>query len=254
MPCCTLDPRHARQMTISNYYDLDSIRQTVERGGHRGAVGGMWEEVGLLTFRYLVAKGLRPEMKVLDVGCGCLRVGIHLVDFLDSGNYFGIDLSEDLLEAGYQHELVPLGLQTKVPRGNLLCDGEFAFDRLPTDHHFDVAVAQSLFTHLPLNHIRLCMTNLTPVMVPGGSFHATLFHCPDDAEWQRPLLHDRGGITTHPARDPYHYRAADFRHAIHGLPWSVTEPADWEHPRDQAIVTFERLRSAPASARTPNLG
>lgn len=227
-------------MTINSYYDLDSIRQRVEEGGHRDAVGGLWQEIGRLTFRYLVEQGLRPDMTVLDIGCGCLRVGVHLVDFLDPGHYFGTDLSEDLLEAGYRHELGSLELQHKLPRANLLCDRDFNFDRLDHRAPFDVAIAQSVFTHLPLNHIRLCLARLARAMAPGGRFFATLFHCPDDAAWDQPLVHERGGITTYPARDPYHYRAGDFRRAIHDLPWTVGEPADWDHPRDQAIVTFVR--------------
>lgn len=48
----------------------------------RGKVGGMWEEIGMLQFQFLVAQGIRAEHRLLDVGCGCLRGGIHLTGYL----------------------------------------------------------------------------------------------------------------------------------------------------------------------------
>lgn len=67
-------------------------------------------------------------MKLLDIGCGCLRGGHHFVKYLNSANNFGVDLSQDLLDIGYEKELVPLGLQLKLPRENLYADGKFDMD------------------------------------------------------------------------------------------------------------------------------
>lgn len=228
-------------MKISNYYDPEFVRDQVLSGRHREVVGGLWEEIGTLAFDYLVQHGLTPETRILDIGCGCLRVGVRLVEFLEPGRYYGVDLSEDLLRAGYEVELAREDLQGKLPREHLLCDGDFAFERLPGDPVFDMAIAQSLFTHLPLNHIRLCLTRLAPSLVPGGRFLATVFHCSESQEWARPIHHARGGITSFPTRDPYHYRFGDLLHCASGLAWSVGEPADWNHPRDQAIVAFTRI-------------
>ena len=98
---------------ISHYYDEQSVRERVQSGQHREVVGGLWEEIGTLTFNYLATHGLTPRSRVLDVGCGCLRVGVHLVDFLEPGNYYGLDLSQALLEVGYDVEL-----RHKDPSGN----------------------------------------------------------------------------------------------------------------------------------------
>lgn len=225
-------------MAVSGYYDLDRTRQAVEAGAHRGLVGGLWDEIGLLARDLVIAEGLTPGMRFLDIGCGCLRVGVHLVEYLDAGNYFGTDLSDELLSAGYERELGPLGLGPKLPRSNLLCDHEFNFDRFEGAPRFDMALAQSVFTHLPLNHLRLCLEKLAPAMSPGGRFFATIFHCPDDSHWARPIHHQPGGITTYPARDPYHHRFDDLAHCARGLGWELAEPRDWNHPRNQALVVF----------------
>ena len=228
---------------ISHYYDEQSVRERVQSGQHREVVGGLWEEIGTLTFNYLATHGLTPRSRVLDVGCGCLRVGVHLVDFLEPGNYYGLDLSQALLEVGYDVELRHKDLQWKLPRQNLLCDADFDFGRFPGRRRFDVAVAQSLFTHLPLNHLKLCLANLALHTTPEATLFATVFLCPDDRDWTQPLHHRRGGRVSFPARDPYHFRFA----GTEGLPWTVQEPVDWNHPRGQSMVTFSR--SALASSK-----
>ena len=74
---------------------------------------------------------------------------MRAVDFLDSGHYWGTDLNESLLDAGYEKEIVPASLTDKLPRENLVTDGDFKFPSIPQEINF--AIAQSLFTHLPLN-------------------------------------------------------------------------------------------------------
>lgn len=231
---------------INNFDDRDLVRRYVETGQHRELVGGLWDEIGRLSLQFLIDRGLRPDHYFLDVGCGCLRVGMLLIEYLDEGHYFGVDSSEDLLRVGYETELSGYGLNHKLPRQNLLCDEEFRFERLPEHPPFDMALAQSLFTHLPLNHIRLCLLRLAPAMRSGAPFFATVFHCRDDAQWGRPLVHERGGTMSFPARDPYHYRSADLNAAVSGLPWTLEPPIDWNHPNDHAVVEFVR-QDAPAS-------
>src|ERR1043165_3125856 len=42
-------------------------------------------------FVYLLKAGLNPDSKVVDLGCGVLRVGYWLIHFLDPGCYCGIE-------------------------------------------------------------------------------------------------------------------------------------------------------------------
>ena len=72
---------------------------------HRLGVGGMWEEIGKLQYELVVREGLLPRHKLLDVGCGSLRGGVHFIRYLDSGNYYGMDKNEKLLSAGHDVEL-----------------------------------------------------------------------------------------------------------------------------------------------------
>lgn len=219
------------------YYSKDLIRQAVGRGEHRGSVGGFWDEIGQLQRDFLVSRGLEHDAYVVDIGCGCLRAGIHLVEYLSPNHYYGVDISEDLIAAGYDVELAAAGLQHKLRRDNLICDGDFQFARL--NQQFDVALAQSLFTHLPFNHIRLCLERLAPHMREQGVLYATFF-LSGEASWAEPQHHDRGDVTTFPTQDPYHYRLEDIEFAVRGTSWNVTEVIDWPHPRDQMMAVLNK--------------
>jgi SAM-dependent methyltransferase len=69
----------------------------------RLAIGGEFEAIGLMQRDLLVAKGLRPDGFVIDVGCGSGRLALPLSSYL-SGRYLGTDVVPDLLE--YARELV----------------------------------------------------------------------------------------------------------------------------------------------------
>lgn len=229
-------PEH--ESTAFNAYAGGLSAEQIEAGWHRTWIGGLWEEMGRFQLDYLVAEGLKPAMALLDVGCGCLRAGVHFIPYLEPGRYFGIDVSAPLLDAGYDVELAALGLQDRLPRENLLANGSFEAWRFGTP--FDIALAQSVFTHLPANFIRRCLIELAKSMAPGGRFYATYFECPDDRPDALTLEHQPGGIVSHLDRDPYHYRARDLDWLADGLPWKVEHVGDWGHPRDQRMVRFVR--------------
>jgi SAM-dependent methyltransferase len=222
-------------------YDVERIRRMARSGEHRLAVGGLWDELGDLVLRYLIEQGLEPEMTVLDVGCGALRAGVPLVDHLEPAHYFGVDLTEELLDAGYYIELAGADLTHKLPRNQLVTTGGFELELLPAAASFDVAFAISLFTHIEANTgLRKCLSNLAPRMRPGSVFHATFFLCPDEHPVDEPLHHRPGGITTHHDRNPFHYRADEIVTAAKGLPWKVGPPLEWNHPRAQLMTRFTR--------------
>jgi hypothetical protein len=100
----------------------------IRKLGHRDYVGGLWNEIGLLQFGYLVTQGLRPRHVLLDIGCGCLRGGRHFVEYLAPGNYVGLDKEPALLKAAVEHELPKQVRERKKP--TLLVSDDFDFSRL----------------------------------------------------------------------------------------------------------------------------
>jgi hypothetical protein len=221
----------------SLYFDAAQIQAEVDAGHHRQVIGDMWDTIGKLQFDYLRKNGLLPQHRLLDLGCGCLRGGVHFIRYLAPGNYFGTDLNASLLTAGYDLELPGAGIQDRMPRENLGCSSEFDSE---FGVQFDFALAQSLFTHLVFNRIRQCLERLVFQMKPGGLFFATFFELPEGQAAWMPLRHPHG-VVTHDVADPYHYRFADLKHAAANLPWATHYMGDWNHPRDQRMVLFERL-------------
>lgn len=222
----------------SAYDNEAAIVARIKRGQHRELVGGMWDELGQLQLDFLVGQGMRPSHTLLDIGCGALRGGVKLIPWLDPGGYWGIDRNRGLLDVGYDIELGRLGLTMRQPRAQLVHLEDFEFASLSV--RFDMAIAQSLFTHLSLNRIRRCMAQLASVMDMGGQLYASFFELNDVARRELPIVHQPGGMTSHSDRSFYHYHRSDFAFAIQGLPWSLDYIGEWGHPRDQRMVRFKR--------------
>ena len=223
----------------SSYDDPDFVAGQVKAGQHREVIGGLWDEMGLLQLEFMRSHGLLPQHRLLDLGCGSLRGGVHFVRYLDSGGYFGLDHNQSLLDAGYETELAGAGLQDRLPRCNLFCNPDFL---LPVDDgFFDMGIAQSVFTHLTFNSIRRCLEMVAPKFRRGSVLYATFFELPDGRLASREYARERGGVVTHGHKDPYHYRRADLAQAAVGAPWHVRSLGDWGHPRSQAMMAFERI-------------
>ncbi len=196
---------------------------------HEAAVGGRthdwWLRMGQMQFDYLVTHGLKPADRMLEIGCGDLRAGRLFIDYLDAGNYYGIDISPDILLAA-QTTLAEAGLQDKLPHLALVRDLKLAF--LPAAY-FDVVHAHSVFSHSPIGVIDECLANVGRVMTPAGLFDFTF----DRTE----------GAEHHVLREDFYYRTQTLTDlaASHGL--TATFMADWEdlpHRQSKIRVTHRR--------------
>jgi hypothetical protein len=218
-----------------NTYSSNLSDAEIAQGKHRQHVGGAWDEIGRLQFDYLVGQGLRPEHRLLDVGCGAMRGGVHFAAFLEPEHYFGIDVNDRLIHAAKEVELPRAGLRDRVPARNLHVTDRFD---APFDTTFDYAVGISLFTHLPLNHVRLCLYKVAQVMKPGARFFATYFPIAEDAPYD--VRQRQVHVTTQAERDPFHYRPSELEWAASVGPWTLSNIGDWQHPRGQHMAEFRR--------------
>lgn len=217
-----------------NGFGFSLTDEQIAAGEHRNRVGPEWDLIGKLQFEFLVAEGLQPTSYLVDVGCGALRGGLHFIGYLEPGHYFGVDVNASLLRAGLEHELPAAGLAGRLPPTNLRRTQRFDCDfGVP----FDYALAQGVFSHLPLNHIRLCLYQLARQMPVGGRFFASYFAVdpaePFDARVRQVA------VTTQAETDPYHYSAADLEWAAASVgPWTMRDLGDWGHPRGERMAEF----------------
>jgi SAM-dependent methyltransferase len=224
----------------------ERIRRALDPTWYRHAVGGMWNGIGRLQFDFMVGQGLQPYHSFLDVGCGSLRGGLYFIRYLDQDRYCGMDLRAPLLKGG-QAEIRRAGLQDKG--AVLLQDGTFRFSRF--ERRFDLAIAQSLFTHLPFNAIMRCLTEMEGALAPGGRFYATFFANNGPRLRIDEIRLMRGGKELWPGwvrcdSDPYYYDPDIFRWAVDGSTLDCTLFGDWGHPADQQMLLFTKKDAATA--------
>lgn len=124
------------------------------------AVGGREKDHGKLQLKFLKEKGLKPNHKVLDIGCGCLRGGRHIIKYLNKGNYTGTDISEGMLVSA-RKILVRDDLINKNAR--LILVKTLTLNELKGDK-YDYIQAISVISHMPLREIGVILDNLYKVM------------------------------------------------------------------------------------------
>lgn len=157
---------------------------------------------------------------------------MRFIRYLDQGNYYGRDVNASLIEA-VNKGLTQLGLTSKQPR--LLVDDKFRMTRFGVP--FDYAIAVSVFTHLPMNHIARCLVEARKVLKPDGKLFATFFEAPSPGHLE-PIEHFPGGVTTNFDADPFHYSFFELEWLSEVAGLSVDLVGDWGHPRDQKMLCF----------------
>src|SRR5882762_1735023 len=122
---------------------------------HRGYIGLAedYDRVGALQFAVLALLGLREHHKILDIGCGSLRVGRLLIPFLHKEHYFGIEPNEWLVRNGIEQELGSSIAEAKRPRFSQ--DRQFRLSEFGV--RFDFILAVSIFSHAPRTAIGMAL-------------------------------------------------------------------------------------------------
>ncbi len=128
-----------------------------------------YDVIAATAFNLLTTLGLRGHHRLLDVGCGSLRVGRLLIPYLDMGNYTGIEPHNWLVRAGLDHELGRDILGVKLPR---FCTSASP-DALPEHIRYDYVLAQSIFSHTSLTLMRTWLSGIAQRLTDTGVVAAT---------------------------------------------------------------------------------
>ncbi len=154
----------------------------------RLGVGPFYEEEsyvmwGQYEFNRLVKLGgLTPADSVLDIGCGCGRVAIHIAEYLSGGQYVGLDNLKPLIDWSNAN------IARKYPQCKFLhvdvYSGEYnkagsiqanTF-RFPfPDNQFSFVLAVSLFTHMFLPDVNNYLREISRILRKDGRLFATFF-------------------------------------------------------------------------------
>ena len=152
---------------------------------HVNAVGGgEFILVALEMLDYFIERaGLRPQDRVLDVGCGVGRIAYGLAYYLnENGGYDGFDVMPSLVAWANEHlasrlprfhfQHVNVHNRLYNPAGTLRAD-RFSFPY--PNATFDFVTVTSVFTHIPQREVRHYLNEIARVLAPGGRVAATAF-------------------------------------------------------------------------------
>lgn len=172
--------RHQR-MEIGRRF-LPSVRRQYELDAMVGPIG-YWRELQRYQLQALQQLGLRPEHRLLDIGCGPLQGGIAFIRYLDAGHYTGIDVQQRAVDAGLQ-QIARAGLQAKRPQ--VFVSDQFGRGALAERHYDHVWCSQMLY-HLDESQVDALFAQVAAVLAPEGRFHCDIIGYPnevtDDSHW-----------------------------------------------------------------------
>jgi cyclopropane fatty-acyl-phospholipid synthase-like methyltransferase len=201
---------------------------------------GRWDEIGQKMMKVCIENGLQPDMKLLDVGCGPLRVGTKLINYLNKGNYYGIDSNENYLNIGINEVLIDDNLTEKTSIENFTITSTFNNEHFNTC--FDMILVSGVFTHLTLNHFIFFMEKIKNTTKLGSKILATFFICDEDHDITKPIeiinRVNNEKLTLSHISDPYFYKISQIKKMVDKDLWEIS--IFNEENFKQSLLVFER--------------
>ena len=158
-------------MNTRNISDSEANQLQAGDNHYRSYVGppDQYDLMGAMQFRLLTSLGLRERHKVLDFGCGSLRVGRLLIPYLQSNCYFGVEPNQWLVEDAIDRQLGRDILKIKSPSTSSNNDFAVPFSGVS----FDFILAQSVFSHTGLDVAENILKEFSRVLAPRGIIAVT---------------------------------------------------------------------------------
>lgn len=126
--------------------------------------------------------GLKPDDRVLDIGCGVGRMAIAMTRYLKTGSYDGFDIvktSIDYCEQAitpkhpnfrFRHADIQ---NSNYNRHGVIRPADFRFPY--PDRAFTFVFLTSVFTHMQREEVEQYLAEISRVLAPGGRVVATYF-------------------------------------------------------------------------------
>jgi len=147
-----------------NYYaEIKLSPDDIEKETYKKFLGGkkeMWESRGKFQLFLLEKMGLVSSHRLLDVGCGPIRAGVHFIDYLNPGLYFGIDYNQDFIRTAKELVAKDRRLMKKLPE--LLQVDDFDFSKV--NGVFDYVMLFSVLNHCDSEKKKLFFQHLPGVL------------------------------------------------------------------------------------------
>ena len=149
---------------------ISSLTQSKEERRH-ALVGpaNLWKMKRDFQIRFLKDVGLKPGHYLFEIGCGTLRGGLPLIQYLENGHYFGVEVRAEVLDEG-RKELKEAGLLRKNP--TLLLSPDIS--QLTVNRKFDYIWAFSVLIHMHDNILNDTLDFVSKHLSTEGVFYANV--------------------------------------------------------------------------------
>lgn len=197
-----------------------------------------WESAARERFHQLLTEGMREDSRVLDVGCGSLRLGRLLIPFLAPRGYCGLEPGREWLEAGLEHEVVASWGEALLHHKQPRFDHNGDFDLGVFQSKFDLIVAFAVFIHCGPGQLRTFLQNAHGTLAPGGRMLVDVNL--DDRTYQE----GRHRKYAHASHQKIRYAEQDLLDLLIETGWSPVELDRRADPKKGKSRTLYRLTPA----------
>lgn len=157
------------------YTGVSLTAEQIKRGEYMRYLGGgseTWDSRGYFQLLFMQTMGVLPHHRFLDVGCGPGRASRFLIEYLEAGNYFGVDYNSSFISAA-QMMVEAKAMAEKKPTLEVVSDFSIP-EKFP---QFSYGLAFSVLNHC--SHLQRChfFSKVPDKMQAGSKFYMT------HAEW-----------------------------------------------------------------------
>ncbi|MDY0870436.1 hypothetical protein [Dongia rigui] len=158
-------------------YYVHTVMKKIRHGDGHPAIGSaarpVREHTELLDF--LRKYGLQPNDVAVDYGCGSLRLGTAVMNFLEPGKYWGVDITDEFYKLGLDR-LDPAWVAAKAPNLGVINPATLAKVRADKPR---VIASWHVCSKVPEARLDSYIGSIVSLMSPGST---ALVHFPETAE------------------------------------------------------------------------